>query len=388
MLLAIAKDSSHLVELVASEYWRDLDWTAEVAEQYGRKLEGQIHYLAESIGLQWQIGDTFLDLAVRNSKASAAAAISSARSCPSEGPPAPENSVKVALVQCASEMGAVAKNLKRLERHIRKAAEEGAKIIVLPETSVTGYLSQDLQTNWGLQDRPQSYPNSMDPAVHAEERDGDSVRHMALLARELCVYITVPYLERNGVHFCNSIALVGPESLPQAPALAHYQKNCPWPYPEKSWASPGKGIEDSTYDTPYGRVGLAICFDIHSILAKYAESKLWALLYPIAWVGQTDEWFTRELPDRLRTVNCPHYILGANWATVAPADWHGAGGSSAYGPGGRLLAHATEARFRGCEEVVLLTIPTQSAMPQIGALDKVRYASWTREQTGTDFWQK
>jgi len=204
LLLAIAKDSPHLVGLVASEYSRDLDWTAEVAEEYGRKLEGQIHYLVESFGLQWQIGDTFWDLAVRNCKASAAAAICSASSCPSEGLPAPENSVKVALVQCASEMGAVAKNLKRLERHIRKAAEEGAKIIVLPETSVTGYLSQDLQTNWGLQDRPQSYPNSMDPAVHAEERDGDSVRHMALLARELCVYITVPYLERNGVHFFNS----------------------------------------------------------------------------------------------------------------------------------------------------------------------------------------
>ena len=28
----------------------------------------------------------------------------------------------------------------------------------------------------------------------------------------------------------------------------------------------------------------AICFDIHTILRKYRDSGLWALLYPVAWV--------------------------------------------------------------------------------------------------------
>lgn len=303
-------------------------------------------------------------------------------------PAASKDTVKIALVQSASDLGpgAIAKNLARLERHIRGAATRGAKIVVLPETAVTGYLSQDLKTNWGVKGRPQSFPRALDPSEYAECRDGDSVCRMAALARELGVYITVPYLEKQEGKLFNSIALVGPESTSEKLALAHYQKNCPWPHPEKSWATPGSGVEGSTFDTPYGRVGLAICFDIHSILSKYAESNLWALLYPIAWVGDTEEWFLHELPNRLARVNCPHYILGANWATVVPPDWKGAGGSSAYGPGGRLLAHATEPRFRGCEDVVMLDIPTENAMPKVGSLDKVKYLEWTQSQIGTDYW--
>lgn len=335
-----------------------------------------------SFGLQWHIGDTFYETALLNDKKIAASAISAAQMRPPV-PLAIDDCVQVALVQCGSEMGAVAKNLARIERHVRAAADQGAKIVVLPETAVTGYLSQDLQTNWGIPGRPQSYPQALHPADYAETRTGPSVKRMASLARELGIFITVPYLEEESGKFFNSISLVGPASLPETPALAHYQKNCPWPYPEKSWASPGDGIANSTYDTPYGRVGLAICFDIHSILAKYAESRLWALLYPIAWVGSTEMWFTRELPDRLSNVKCSHYILGANWATFAPESWQGAGGSSAYGPGGCLLAHAAEPRFRGCEEVLVLKIPTQRSMPQVGPLDKERYLEWTREQVGT-----
>jgi len=342
-----------------------------------------------SFGLKWHVGDRFFETAVLNEKQRAAAAISAAQGCiapPLQPPDA--DTVQVALVQCGSEMGAVAANLKRLERHIRTASKRGAKIVVLPETAVTGYLSQDLQTNWGLPGRPQSYPMTMDPNLHAETRDGASVTRMAQLARELDLYITVPYLEVDGPCFYNSIALVGPESPSERPVLAHYRKNCPWPHPEKSWASPGSGVAESTYDTPYGIIGLAVCFDIHSILAKYAESGLWALLYPIAWVGNTQEWFGKELPQRLKKVNCPHYILGANWATIAPQSWQGAGCSSVYGPRGELLAQATETRFRGCEDVVVLRIPTQKAMPRVGSLDLELYEEWTKEQIGTDFWQQ
>lgn len=51
--------------------------------------------------------------------------------------------VKVAAVQCSSDLGAVEANLAKLAFLIEEAARNGAKIIVLPETAVTGYLSQD-----------------------------------------------------------------------------------------------------------------------------------------------------------------------------------------------------------------------------------------------------
>src|SRR5436305_1034625 len=54
--------------------------------------------------------------------------------------------VMVAAVQCSSVLGDVAGNRRKLTALVREAATHGAKIIVLPETAVTGYLSQDLRT--------------------------------------------------------------------------------------------------------------------------------------------------------------------------------------------------------------------------------------------------
>ena len=92
----------------------------------------------------------------------------------------------------------------------------------------------------------------------------------------------------SATRFFNTVCLAAPEGR----LVAHYRKLNPWPFPEKSWATPGdRGIQ--TFDTEYGRVGLAICFDIHTILDKYEDQKLWALLYPIAWVDDEHpaEWY-------------------------------------------------------------------------------------------------
>lgn len=47
-------------------------------------------------------------------------------------------------------MGDIEYNTEGLTALCRVAAGTGAKFIVLPETSVSGYLSQDIKTNWRL----------------------------------------------------------------------------------------------------------------------------------------------------------------------------------------------------------------------------------------------
>src|SRR4051794_29217675 len=69
-------------------------------------------------------------------------------------PPAKPKTVKVAAVQCPSDLGDVAGNTKRLTALVTEAAKAGAKIVVLPETAITGYLSQDLKTNWHVKGMP------------------------------------------------------------------------------------------------------------------------------------------------------------------------------------------------------------------------------------------
>lgn len=247
--------------------------------------------------------------------------------------------VKVAAVQCSSELGEVEANRKKLMKLATEAADHGAKFIVLPEASITGYLSQDLRTNWQLAGWPiEPYFSGKDPKGYAEPVPGPSTEAFAALAKKLGVYITVPLVEiseekdREPKYF-NTVCLASPKGE----IVAHYRKLTPWPVPEKSWAT--KGDRDvQTYDTEYGRVGLAICFDIHTILEKYKPKKIWTLLYPIAWVADSHpaDWFWHILPGRLKPYG--FNVVGANWSVDAPQKWYGYGFSTIYGSDASILA--------------------------------------------------
>src|SRR5438034_8708741 len=107
-----------------------------------------------------------------------------------------QKTVKVAAVQCSSDLGDVAGNTKKLTALVKEAAKNGAKIVVLPETAVTGYLSQDLKTNWHVKGMPiEARFDGKDPKDFAEEVPGASTKHFCALAKELEVYLTIPLLE-------------------------------------------------------------------------------------------------------------------------------------------------------------------------------------------------
>jgi len=274
-------------------------------------------------------------------------------------------------VQCSSDLGAVEANRRKLTALCEEAAANGAKIIVLPEAAVTGYLSQDLHTNWRLPGRPiERVYEGKDPLPFAETVPGPSTDHFAALAKKLGAYITVPLVEVDRTpapasadaaskvaskvpRLFNTVCLVSPAGK----VVAHYRKLTPWPYPEKSWATSGdRGVQ--VYDTEYGRVGLAICFDIHTILPKYQPHHLWALLYPIAWVdgAHPAEWFWHTLPQRVAPFG--HYVIGANWSVDQRQPWTGYGFSTIIAPGGEVVASAKS--LHG-SEIVYATIPTAGA---------------------------
>src|SRR5262249_10745623 len=200
------------------------------------------------------------------------------------------------------------------------------------------------------------------PLPYAETVPGQSTRHFAALAKELQVYLTVPLLEvvwppedrpNELPRYFNTAFLMSPKGE----MVAHYRKLTPWPHPEQSWATPGdRGVQ--VYDTEYGRVGLAICFDIHTILEKYQPHKIWALLYPIAWVDSSHpaDWFWHQLPRRVAPFN--HYVIGANWSVDRKQPWFGYGFSTILGPDGKVIATAKS--LYG-SEIVYATIRTARA---------------------------
>jgi predicted amidohydrolase len=275
---------------------------------------------------------------------------------------AAQATVKVAAVQCSSELGDVAANTKKLTKLVMQAAAGGAKIVVLPEAAITGYLSQDGKTDWHVAGRPldKQYVG-MDPAGFAEQVPGPSTKHFCKLAGELGIYLTIPLVEvdftegpQNPRYF-NTVCLADPRGQ----LVLHYRKLNPWPQAEKSWATAGdRGLQ--TYDTEYGRIGIAVCFDIHTILEDYENRKPWAILFPTAWADSQypAEWFLEKLPARVKRFN--HHLIAANWGVESRPTWRGFGFSSIISREGKVLASAT--KLFG-SDIVYAALPVSDSQP-------------------------
>lgn len=248
----------------------------------------------------------------------------------------PPTTFKVAAVQVVSEMAKPAENRTHLQKLVRQAAGNGAKVVVLPETAITGYMSTDLKTTWQIESRKTTRGLSgMHPKTCAETIDGESVQQFSKLADELDIYLTIPFLEvdPNSGAFYNTLVLAEPDGT----HTHHYRKLNPWPFAEQSWAA--KGNRGHVYlDTPYGRMALLICFDINFEPPNLKKLGVDHLLYSIAWVdGENSDWFTNRLPAIARKNNLN--IIGANWTVPegSQPDWHGYGKSLVISRTGQVL---------------------------------------------------
>ncbi len=247
----------------------------------------------------------------------------------------------VAAVQAHSRFGAPAANREKLAGLVREAAGRGAKVVVLPETAVTGYLTDDLGRTWQLPGRTVSRGLvGVDPRKAAETVPGPSSEFFGKLAAEVAVYLTVPLLEIDRkTGFCyNTSLLFGPDGQ----MLLHYRKRNPWPWAERGWATPGdRG--NPVVDTEFGRFGLLICYDIHEQAAVMARLKVDTLLYSIAWVDDAgSDWFDRHLP-AIAKANRMN-LVAANWTVPKEPKplWHGYGQSRIIDSTGAVLVKAAD----------------------------------------------
>ncbi|MBI3832346.1 MAG: carbon-nitrogen hydrolase family protein [Planctomycetes bacterium] len=258
-------------------------------------------------------------------------------------PESPPGTYRVAAIQFVSEFGNLKGNRERLAKFIREAAEHGAKIVVMPEAAVPGYMSHDLQTAWRDPARRKNPKDgrSLEEDGAAEPVPGPSTEYFGTLAKELKIYIVVALIEKvereKSVDYFNTAILMGPDGS----IRCHYRKLHPWPIGEATWAQPGdKGL--GLCDTEFGRLGLMICFDLSNGVPEQLKEKCaGTILYPIGWVcPNAREWFDGMLPEKTKDwgVN----LVGANWSIsekeVAGADWQGFGSSRIVSADGMVQA--------------------------------------------------
>lgn len=247
------------------------------------------------------------------------------------------STVRVAAIQFISRWAKPKENRIGLEPLIREAAKNGAKIIVLPETAITAYMSHDIRLTWQVGNKQlTSGLEGISPEAFAETVPGDSTRIFGALAKELGIYLTVPFVEVDPAQkkYYNTLVLVDPTGA----VVLHYRKLNPWPWAERGWASPGDHGHQFL-DTPYGRIGLLICYDINFEPPTLAKNGIDHLLYSIAWVDNSGStWFTKQLPDIAKKANVN--MIGANWSVPDQPGWHGYGQSLILLRNGEVAARA------------------------------------------------
>jgi predicted amidohydrolase len=154
----------------------------------------------------------------------------------------PTSPVRVAVVQFDPQVGMQNReaNLRRSLELALEAANDGANLIVLPELSSTGYF----------------FNNRQDAFEHSEAvPSGPSVQSWMDFARQHKVYLVAGLTERDGMQLFNTGVLVGPDGF-----IGKYRKAHLWNL-EKLWFTPGD-LGFPVFDTPIGRIGLLICWDI------------------------------------------------------------------------------------------------------------------------------
>ncbi|OZB94973.1 carbon-nitrogen hydrolase family protein [Paenibacillus sp. XY044] len=246
--------------------------------------------------------------------------------------------VTVAAVNFHPKWGDKADNLKRLKGYVRTAAKQGADLILFPETALTGYGVKD--------DDPEMQ------RLNAEPVPGDSTLALAELTKEYGVYVVLGMPERDDAEpdiIYNSAAVIGPEGV-----IGAYRKIHP-AAKESMWAT--KGGQPFMFDTPWGPVGVGICYDSYcfpELVRYYTALGSRMYLNPTAIhnaEGWQDLYYTTL---KSRSLENGTFIVSSN-LVGQDYDSYFPGGSMIVGPANHIGAEYKGVPVEDKEAVVLAT---------------------------------
>lgn len=265
--------------------------------------------------------------------------------------------VTVAAVQVAPSSGPLtaasiqANSARAVALVTECVAATGAEFVVLPESVTTGFTTGvDTPQLWDL----------------VSEIPGPVIEPFAQAAADLGIHLVAGSYERGperGVLY-NAGALLGPSG----DVLGVYRKTHPFSGERADrggWVTPGEDI--CVVPTPFGQVGMIICFD-----GDYPElSRITAIkgaeiiCRPSALLRSADLW---ELTNRARAYDNHVYLIGANATGTDPAGSIYFGNSMIVTPIAEVIARAASHECwisaRLDPEAALASLTPGSSVPQ------------------------
>jgi predicted amidohydrolase len=233
--------------------------------------------------------------------------------------------VRVAVAQLEPKLGEKERNLEAILARLEEAAAAGAELLVLPECAIPGYM----------------WDSAEEALPSAEEIPGPSTETLEEACRRLGMHTVCGLIERAGDVIHNAAVLVGPDGL-----VGTYRKtHLPYLGVDRFAAA---GDELAVHDTPIGRIGIEICYDLRfpeatrTLALHGADLIAHPTNFPMAARVQT------ELITVARAAENRVFLLTAN--RVGRERWaEFCGWSQIVDPYGRRLAEA-----EGTEETLLV----------------------------------
>ncbi|GEN45979.1 carbon-nitrogen hydrolase family protein [Alkalibacillus haloalkaliphilus] len=146
--------------------------------------------------------------------------------------------MKVTLGQFLPELGDKGKNAHEMVDIMKQASNDHADIVLFPELALTGYFIQDVKHEM------------------AESIEGPHMTYLMDKCRELKVNAVIPWAELGEEgHVYNSASLISSEGN----LLGIYRKVHLYGTEKEVFTA---GEQFKVFDTPLGKIGLMICFDL------------------------------------------------------------------------------------------------------------------------------
>jgi N-carbamoylputrescine amidase len=187
----------------------------------------------------------------------------------------------------------MAANIRRVEKLVRAAAKDGAKVVLPPELFQGPYFCKREETEWFST----AYPYREHPAVKA----------LAPLAGELGVVLPLSIFEQAGQEFYNSLVVADADGS----LLGVYRKSHipDGPGYEEKFYFRGGDTGFKVWPTRFGRIGVGVCWDQWFPEAARAMTLMGAeiLLYPTA-IGSEPENPSLDTQSRWRRAMIGHAV--------------------------------------------------------------------------------
>jgi predicted amidohydrolase len=246
----------------------------------------------------------------------------------------------------------LASGLARTRDLTRRAAADGAQLVVFPETWLPGYpVWLDVCRDVALWDHGPVKRVFAGMAAKGVAVDGDAGRELRAIARESGVTLVVGVTERVDVGagrgtLYNSVLIIGPDGT----LLNHHRKLVPT-YTERMVWGPGDADGLQAVDTPAGRIGGLICWEHWMPLARQALHEsgedihvaLWPTAHEMLQVASRHyafegRCFVIAAGSLMRAASLPPELEPHPDRVKSPEQFVMRGGSAIIGPDGQYLA--------------------------------------------------